>query len=243
MKIGATVPGGFCEYTVVPGRAIRYGCLNKVPAGLSARAAALSESLACCLNAQEMLGVGVGDSVLVIGAGPAGCLNALLARARGASRVFMADRLANRLELAEVTSADLYLNTAERDLHDELMAHTDERGADVVVVACASREAQEQALQVAASGGRVCFFGALPDGEPSVRLDVNRLHYREQMLIGSHGATPAQHYRGLQLMAGRHMGAEKVITHRFALDEIEAALGAVERREGLKVVVEPAEEP
>jgi len=243
LDIGSAWPGGFAQYMLAPGRAVRTACVNKIPDGVSAAAAALTEPLACCLNAQEMLALGVGDSVLIIGAGAIGCLNAMLARARGATAVIMANRSEHRLKLAEAAGADRYVNTSAEDLHDAVMAETRGRGADVVIVACASREAQEQSVALAAPRARINFFGGLPRDSSSISFDSNRLHYAEQTLVGNHGATPYQNYKALQLIASGLVDTEKIVTHRFALDEITKAIEAAERKEGLKVLVELGREP
>ncbi len=238
LDIGSTWPGGFAQYMLVPARAVRTGCVNKIPDGVSAAAAALTEPLACCVNAQEMLGVGTGDSVLIVGCGPIGCLNAMLARARGATCIIMANRSEPRLKLAAAVGADHYVNTSEEDLGKAVLDLTGARGADVVIVACASAEAQEAALGLAAPRGRVNFFGGLPRGSSAITFDSNRLHYQEQVLVGNHGATPYQNYKALALIAAGLVDTEKVITHRFGLDELESAVGTAEKKEGLKVLVE-----
>jgi L-iditol 2-dehydrogenase len=239
LDIGLSTNGGFAEFMLVPPAAVSHACVNKIPDGVSAAAAALTEPLACCLNAQEMLGVAAGDRVLIIGCGPIGCLNAMLARTLGASRILMADVDARRLKLAEAAGADAYVNSAEQDLKEKVLARTKDRGADVVIVACASAAAQEGALDLVARRGRLSFFGGLPQGSGPIRLDSNRLHYGELTLLGNHGSTPDQNYRALQLISGGQVQTEKVITHRFRLAEVEHAISVAESGEGLKVLVEP----
>lgn len=240
LDIGSTWNGAFAEYLLVPPAAVRNACVNKIPDGVSAAAVALTEPLACCLNAQEMLQVGVGDTVLIIGCGPIGCLNAMLARARGAARIIMANRSAPRLKMAGATGADQYVNTSEEDLKERVLSSTDGRGADVVIVACASAEAQEQSIELAAPRGRLNFFGGLPRGSTAIAFNSNRLHYEEMTLVGNHGSTPYQNYKALQLIASGQVDTEKIITHRFKLAEIEKAVTTAEKKEGLKVLVEPA---
>ncbi len=241
MDIGSSCDGGFTEYLLVPPAAVRSAAVNKVPKGVSSAAAALTEPLACCLNAQQMLAVTAGDSVLVIGCGPIGCLNAMLARALGAGRIIMADIDDRRLQMAEVARADAYVNSSEIDLKERVLAKTSDRGADVVIVACQSAEAQQQALDYVAPRGRVNFFGGLPKGSGKIAFDSNRLHYEELTLIGNHGSTADQNYRALQLIAGGHVDAERLITHRFPLTMIGEAYEAAETKVGLKVIVEPHE--
>ncbi len=239
LDIGSTWSGGFADYLLVPPAAVRNACVNKIPDGVSAAAVALTEPLACCLNAQEMLGVGVGDTVLIIGSGPIGCLNAMLARALGAAAIIVANRSAPRLKMAEVVGADVYVNTSEDDLKQCVLDSTDGRGADVVIVACASSEAQQESVGLAAPRGRINFFGGLPRGSSAITFDSNRLHYQEMTLVGNHGSTPYQNYKALHLIASGQVDTEKVITHRFKLDEIEKAVATAASKEGLKVLVEP----
>jgi len=239
LDIGATWPGGFAEYMLVPPAAVRHASVNKVPDGVSAAAAALTEPLACCLNAQEMLKVGAGDRVLIVGCGPIGCLNAMLARALGATRVLMADVDARRLKMAERVGADYYINSSEEDLKERVLARTMDRGADVVIVACGNAAAQEAAVELVAPRGRLNFFGGLPKDSGPVAFDSNRLHYQELTLVGNHGSTPDQNYRALQLITAGQVETERVITHRFPLAQIEQAITTAQNAEGLKVLVEP----
>jgi L-iditol 2-dehydrogenase len=241
LDIGSTWDGGFADYLLVPPAAVRNGSINKLPDGLSSEAAALTEPLACCLNAQERLEVGPGDRVLVIGCGPIGCLNAMLARALGARAVYMADISAERLRLAEAADADGYFNSDESDLRADIMGVTEDRGADVVIVACGSAAAQEQAVPLVAPRGRLNYFGGLPRGSGAISFDSNRVHYEELTLVGNHGSTPLQNHKALSLIASGRVDTKKVITHVFPLDQIEDALETAEAKEGLKVLVKPHE--
>ncbi|HOC02339.1 MAG TPA: alcohol dehydrogenase catalytic domain-containing protein, partial [bacterium] len=78
--IGYQFDGGFAEYMVIPEVAIRNGCVNIIPDGLSFDEAALAEPLACVINGQQLSRVEMGDTVLIVGAGPIGCLHAELAK-------------------------------------------------------------------------------------------------------------------------------------------------------------------
>jgi L-iditol 2-dehydrogenase len=69
-SIGYEFDGGLAEFMTVPASAVRAGCVNTVPDALSFSEAALAEPLACVINGQELLAVGKGDTVVIIGAGP-----------------------------------------------------------------------------------------------------------------------------------------------------------------------------
>ncbi len=74
--------------------------MHRVPLGLPPEQAVLTEPLACCMNGQEPLGIGIGQSVVIIGAGLIGLFHAELALAKGASLVLVADVVRECLEEA-----------------------------------------------------------------------------------------------------------------------------------------------
>ncbi|NDD26628.1 MAG: alcohol dehydrogenase, partial [Actinobacteria bacterium] len=85
LSMGYQFPGGFADYMIVPEEVIRVDGVNHIPEGVSYIEAAVVEPLACVLNAQQLAKVGQGDTVLVMGAGPIGCLHVRLARSLGAA--------------------------------------------------------------------------------------------------------------------------------------------------------------
>ena len=100
LSMGYQFPGGFAEYMIVPREVLAVDGLTRIPDDLSYAEASLAEPLACVLNGQELARVGEGDTVVVIGSGPIGCLHVRLARARGAARVILIDLNADRLAAA-----------------------------------------------------------------------------------------------------------------------------------------------
>ena len=160
LSMGYQFPGGFAEYLIVPEEVLRVGGLNRIPAGLSFAEASLAEPLACVLNGQELARVGRGDSVVVMGSGPIGCLHVRLARARGAGRRSSSSTSTRsgspRCRARRTRTRRSPATTGRRG------ASTDGRGADVVITAAASGAAQEQGLQMLARRGRLSLFGGLP---------------------------------------------------------------------------------
>ncbi len=230
---GFTLDGGFAERVAVPNAAVDAGGVTPLPDDLPFEAAALAEPLACCLNAQERAGVGPGDAVLVVGAGPAGCLHVMLARSRGAARVFVAEPLPARRSAARRAGADLAGEEAEirRALRRD--------AADVII--WAARDASPAAwLPLLRSGGRACLFSGLPADRETEPVNLNRLHYRELQLVGAYGCTIAQNRAALDWIARRPAAALELITLRAPLEDIRRGLDHVERREGQKAVVTPS---
>lgn len=238
-SIGYASSGGFAQYIVPPVNVVANGFVNQIPDNLSFDEASMAELLACCINGQERAEVHEGDTVLIMGAGPAGCMHIQLARARGASKVMITQRSKPRLELAQRFGPEVTICGAEEDVVERVKAETDGLGADVIIVAAPSREAQEQAFQMIAPRGRVNFFGGLPAGENMITIDANLIHYIECFATGASSSLGRQNREALQLISEGKVKAADYITHVFGLDDILQGFAVVERKEGIKVVIKP----
>ncbi len=234
---GFNLDGGFAEYLLVPKDSARNGGVFSLPDGVKLEEAALAEPLACCINAQERVGVGEEDSVLICGAGPAGYLHALLARERGASMVAMAEPLENRVDLARSSGADLVVCSGREDLSEQAEEATDGRGFEVIILASRDVAVDRDLLALLAPRGRISLFSGLPPHLAAPRLDLNHLHYREKLIVGSYGCTPATNREALDLISSGALDVGRLITERVSLGEIMRGFEHAERREGLKAVV------
>lgn len=236
-SMGYHYDGGFAEYVVVPAKVLAVNGVNTVPDGVGFAEASVAEPLACVLNGQSLAGVGPGDDVVVMGAGPIGCLHVRLARARGASRVFLVDVNADRLAMAaELVRPDAVIDS---DAVGQVLKLTGGRGADVVITAAASGAAQEQAVRMAARQGRVSFFGGLPKDDPVIALDANLVHYRELTIVGANGSSPAHNAEALRLVAEGAVVVSDLITHRLPLPRVLDGIDLVSTGKAIKVTIEP----
>ncbi|RZS39223.1 L-iditol 2-dehydrogenase [Herbihabitans rhizosphaerae] len=239
-SVGYHYDGGFAEYLVVPKQVLAVDGLNRIPNGVNFDEASVAEPLACVVNGQNLAGVGEGDDVVVIGAGPIGCLHVRLARANGARRVVLVELSRARLNLSASTVApDAAVCASEVDPVEEIMRLTDGRGVDVVITAAASGAAQEQAVRMAARGGRISLFGGLPKDAPTITLDSNLVHYRELTVVGANGSSPADNKRALELIATGKVPVADLITHRLPLAELHDAIQLVASGQAIKVTIEP----
>jgi L-iditol 2-dehydrogenase len=239
-SMGYHYDGGFAEFVRVPAKVLAVAGLNRIPVGLGYAEASMAEPLACVLNGQELARVGAGDDVLVIGSGPIGCLHVRLARARGAARVFLVERNAQRLQVAAgLVGPDAAICVTETDVVDTVGTLTGGRGVDVAIVAAASGAAQQQALRLTARQGRLSFFGGLPKDDPIIALDSNLVHYRELTIVGANGSSPAHNARALGLIATGAVPVADLITHRLPLAEVLPAFDLVQRGAAIKVTIEP----
>jgi L-iditol 2-dehydrogenase len=224
---------------VPPENVVRLGFVNRIANELSFDQASMSELLACCLNAQENAPVQAGDVVLIMGAGPAGCMHIQLSQLKGAKKVIVTQRSRGRLEMAKRFAPDRIVASSEEDLGKAVMEETDGLGADVIFVCAPSKDAQEQALKLLAPRGRVNLFGGLPKDQCRITGDANMIHYGEYFVSGASSSLARQNREALDLLVSGKVSAAKYITHRFRLSEIVKAFETAESRAGIKVVVNP----
>jgi L-iditol 2-dehydrogenase len=240
LSMGYQFAGGFAEYMVIPWEVIRVNGVNRIPENVSFDEAAVTEPLACVLNSQKIVGVSKGDSVLVMGAGPIGCLHVRLARALGAEKVFLADINGGRLALSsEKVKPDASIDMEHEDLAQVIKTLTNGRGPSVVITAAPSGAAQELAISIVAPGGRVSFFGGLPKDQPLINCDANIVHYKEVTLFGANGSSPSQNLEALEMISSGKVRVSDLITHRVPLDRVADAIDAVLSGTAIKVVVNP----
>ncbi len=239
-SVGYASSGGFAQFIVPPVNVVKNGFVNIIPENLSFEEASMSELLACCINAQERAMVRDGDTVVIMGPGPAGLMHIQLAKARGAKKVILSGRTPGRLNLAkEKFKPDLVLPEQGKELVKRVLEETDGIGADVVIVAAPSHEAQELALHITAPRGRINFFGGLPKDNCISHIEANIIHYQECILTGASSSLGRQNKEALELISKGKIKASYYITHRFILEEFNEAFAAVERKETVKAIIFP----
>jgi len=238
---GITLDGAFARYMRVTAEAIRQGNVIPLPDALDFDTAALTEPLACVLRGQEAVGLGAGDAVLVMGAGPIGLMHVMLARRRGARLIIASELVPERLATALRLGADLAVDIRRQELAAEVRKATCD-GADVVIVAAPSREAMEQALSLAATRRRINYFAGLPKQDPEIRLDANLVHYRELHLTGTTAWSTSDCRRAVELLRSDALDLRVLIDASYPLAQITTAFEHARNRTGLKIVIRPGED-
>ena len=231
--------GGMARWCAIPAQAVAGGHVVAAPVDMPAAHAALAEPVSCAVNSIEQCNMNPGDVVLVLGAGPMGLLNALVARAKGASKIILSEPNPARLAQAE-PFCDVCVNPTESDLAAVVAAETEDGlGADVCIVAAPANQPQEQALSLVRKRGTICLFASLPVERKMLDIDSRLLHYGELRLVGTSDSTPAHVAEAVQLLASGAVPADKIATHSFPLDEIQTAFDLMLNGEGLRIILEP----
>jgi len=207
--------GGFAQYVVAPVQS-----LITIPDSIEDDEAIFAEPLSCCLNALELARLRKDESIGIWGGGPAGTLLKRAAEATGA-RPYVIETDDRRRELAQGFT---------RPPGDDM---------DVGVIAVGDMAAYKEAIQYLSPRGRLVIFSGLPKDNSSLLIDLNQLHYLEQTVIGAYGCSYRHGEQALDLIRGGKIMVKDMISHRMPLEELERALGIVERREGMKILLYP----
>jgi L-iditol 2-dehydrogenase len=230
--LGVQIDGGFAEYVRIPAAAVSQG--NVSPIGDASFAlSALAEPLSCVYNSFERARMRVGETVLVIGAGPIGLMHAKLYKLAGAAAVIINDMNAERLSACAAEDSSFIAVDGERTT-ERVMELTRGRGADVVVVAASSAAAQQASFSLAAMHGRVIFFGGLPAGKEVVPLDTNVIHYKMITVTGTSRQSLRQYRACLDLIGRGLVDLRGVATGRYPLSDYPRAFADASAGVGLK---------
>ena len=232
---GYAIDGGLQEYMIVPERALRRGNLITTSEELDPKALCLAEPISCCLNGLDQFKVEAGDTVAVLGAGPIGLIHAQLALASGAKHVFVTNRGEERREVANRLGAT---GVGPDEIADRVNAVTDGAGADVVIVCIGTPDLAQDALELAAEGGRVNYFAGFPKDSTSV-MEPNLIHYKELQVTGGSNARRRDVVRAIKLLETGLINVDEIVTHTFPLSKVTDAYAAVNDRLGVKICVVP----
>jgi len=236
--LGYDYPGGFAEYVRIPAAAVAQGNIIPIPPSMSVERATLVEPLSCCLNGQEYLNAQPGDRALVLGAGPIGMMHAAVLRARGCDPVIVTDVSEERLAYVREFGLGRTVNTAGGHAVEKILDAAGGEKFDVALTANSVKSTQADALKLVRKKARVCFFAGIPKDDPVVPIDTNFIHYNEISVFGCF-ASNLKHYHEAVAMLGRdELPWDRLLTHRFRLDEMTKAFALMEAGQGIKMLIE-----
>lgn len=230
-------PGGFSEFFRVPEWNIQNGGVLEIPSEISFEEASFIEPIACCIRSQDRAGVSVGDSVLVIGAGPMGLIQLQLLKNLG-TKAMISDINVKRLSISKSFGADHVYNINESNVFSKIKDDTDGLGVDVAIVATGSPKGIIQALKTVRKGGTICLFG-VPIIGSILDYDFSDVFNSEISIISSYGATEIETKSALEMIKLHKIDSTSLITNRFKLDEFDEALKIANSDEVLKIVINP----
>ena len=227
-------PGGMAGYVRIPAGNLARDT-RKIPEGLTDEEASFTEPLATVVKALRRAGFEAGHTILVVGLGTAGQLAVRLARARGASRIAAADRVASRLEIAGKSGAAETLDVAAGS--GEIARLAGRRRFDTVFVCPGKVEAIEEAAELVAPGGTLLLF-TMSAPEETWTVAPHDLYFREVRVVPSYSCGPDDTREALDLIATRRVAVADLVTHRFSVEQAPEAFARAKDPNGsVKVVL------
>ncbi len=233
--LGINMDGAFAEFVKIPAQAVNAGNIVELSDRISFSEAAIAEALSCVLNGCQQCRIRPGDTVLIIGAGPIGVMHGMLAKMSGASRVFINDISEDRLK--ECREIDPFFTAVCGNLEETVFRETQEKGADVVITACPVPAVQQEALELAAKYGRVCFFGGLPEEKKMVPLNANAIHYKQLSVTGTTRASLSQFKEVVRFLEAGIVDVRKLITREMGLTDIQKGFEFACASKGFKNII------
>ncbi|MYH49263.1 MAG: zinc-binding dehydrogenase [Gammaproteobacteria bacterium] len=197
-----------------------------VPDGVTDEEAAMCEPCAVTVHAVRLSQLKLGDSVVVLSAGPIGLLCAQVARAAGASKVIVSEPAPARAEAARRLGMDAVINPLEEDAEQRVVELTDGNGPDVVFECAAAKGTLDQARNMARRNGQGVLVAIVREQTPVLPPDWMA---REVSLKTSFGTQPEDWRIALDLIRSGKGTMEPLVSEaRFLpLDEIQGAFEAL----------------
>ena len=238
-KFGNTIDGCQAEYVLVPDAMAN---LAPVPDSLEDEQVLMCpDIMSTGFSGAESAGVLIGDVVAVFAQGPIGLCATAGAKLSGAAMVIGIDRIAGRLAIATKMGADHVIDASKFDPVEEILRLTDGRGVDVAIEALGTQQTFEACLRVLRPGGTLSSLGVYST-DLTIPLGPFAAGLGDHKIITTLCPGGKERMRRLMaVIAARRVDLEAMVTHRFKLDDIEAAYELFgHQRDGvLKVAITP----
>ena len=208
---------GFSNYCVKNSSGV-----YKVANDLNPSEAGFMEPLATVIHGAKKLRLKPFETVVVIGAGTMGLINAQTAKAYGC-RVIVSEMIPKKIETAKAMGFEV-IDCNESDPVEKVKELTEGIGADAVIVAVGATSANSQGLEMLKQNdGRMLLFAAgYP--VPELKVDSNMLHYRKMELIGTFGADHEDFKEAAQALSTKVVDVSKLVEEKkFPLSRLQEA--------------------
>lgn len=230
--LGIDVNGCYAEYVVVPAVNV-WKNSKKIPPEI----ASLQEPMGNAVYSVLAEPV-AGKTVSVFGAGPIGLMSAAVARAEGATKVFVVEPHPFRLALAPKMGATISINPALEDPVKRILEETNGIGADVFLEMSGAQKAYEQGFASLRNGGRASLLG-LPGGATTLNMS-DAVIMKGATVYGIHGRLMFKTWEQVSdLLNSGKVDLSPILTRTMKLDEVESAMELLARQEASKIALIP----
>ncbi|VVO27543.1 NAD(P)-dependent alcohol dehydrogenase [Pseudomonas fluorescens] len=238
-KFGNTIDGCQAEYVLVPDALAN---LCPIPDNLSDEQVLMCpDIMSTGFSGAQRGKVEIGDTVAVFALGPIGLCAIAGARLMGATTIIGVDTVPARMAVARQLGATHVVDFKDGNVVERIMAITNGRGVDVAIEALGTQGTFESALRVLRPGGTLSSLGVY-SSDLHIPLDAFAAGLGDLSIVTTLCPGGKERMRRLmEVVACGQVDLKPLVTHRFKLDDIEAAyeLFAHQRDGVLKVAITP----
>ena len=227
--VGVNRPGAFAEYLSIPVTNVWY-CDKTIPLDVLACFDPLGNAAHTALSFDVL-----GEDVLITGAGPIGCMAAMIARHAGARFVVITDVNPYRLELAKVTGADLVVDVSKESIKDAQKTLSMKEGFDVSMEMSGNPAALDSILDNMCHGGKIALLGIMPE---NTAIDWNKVVFNMFTIKGIYGREMYETWYKMTTMIQSGLDITPIITHNFHYTEFEKGFKIMRSGNSGKVILD-----
>ncbi|TXC69164.1 NAD(P)-dependent alcohol dehydrogenase [Sphingorhabdus soli] len=238
-RFGNTIDGAQAEYLLVPDAMAN---LAPVPDGLTDEQVLMCpDIMSTGFGGAQSGRIKIGDSVAIFAQGPIGLCATAGAKLMGATTIIAVESIPERAAMARRMGADHVVDFSKTDPVAEIMKITDCRGVDVAIEALGTQATFESALRVLRPGGTLSSLGVYSE-DLKLPLDALAAGLGDHKIVTTLCPGGKERMRRLmEVVSSGRLDTRPLVTHRFALDDIETAyeLFSHQRDGVLKVAITP----
>ncbi|MDR0127245.1 MULTISPECIES: zinc-dependent alcohol dehydrogenase [Bacillus] len=228
--IGIDQHGGFAEYVVIPVHRLRV-----LPESVTEKEGAMIEPLAVAVHTVRRSKLKIGDTVVILGAGPIGLLIGLIARQAGAGRIVISDVSSMRLETANEMGFEA-IDARHTDISHVIKKYTDGVGADVVFEVAGNQATANQMIECVKYQGEVVVVSVYKKS-PTIQLAA--MHFREISLTTTRCYHSSDFSKAIELLEQQKIQLDVLVSHTLPLEEIQTGFDLMENPDqALKILFE-----
>ena len=227
--VGVNRPGAFAEYLSIPVTNVWY-CDRSIPMDVLACFDPLGNAAHTALSFDVL-----GEDVLITGAGPIGCMAAMIAKHAGARYVVITDLNPFRLKLAEKTGADLILDVSKETVEGAQKQLGMKEGFDVAMEMSGSPAALTTILDNMCHGGKIALLGIMPG---NTAIDWNKVVFNMLTIKGIYGREMYETWYKMTTMIQSGLDITPIITHHFPFTQYEEAFEIMASGNSGKVILD-----
>jgi L-iditol 2-dehydrogenase len=210
--------GCMSEYIVMP-----EGSCLPLHKGLNADHGVISEPLAIGVYSVKTSVPMKGKDIAILGFGPIGMSVMLSAMAEGAGKIFVTDKINERLAMAVREGADITGNPLSEDIVKKIL-EKEPLGVDVVFECCGQQDAFDQGVDLLKPGGKLMVIGIPEFDKWIVAVDKTR---RNEITIQYVRRQAGCTEKALDMMLKNEVDVSRMATHRFHFSKAKEAFELV----------------